>query len=46
MRGYNLMLGMYKRERSDVFDADGWYHTGDRGDFRDGWFFFVERRPR
>lgn len=44
VRGYNLMLGMYKRERSEVFDADGWYHTGDRGYFRDGWFFFTGRQ--
>jgi acyl-CoA synthetase (AMP-forming)/AMP-acid ligase II len=44
VRGYSLMLGLYKRERADVFDADGWYHTGDRGYFRDGWFFFVERQ--
>ena len=44
VRGYSLMLGMYKRERADVFDADGWYHTGDRGYFRDGWFFFTGRQ--
>jgi acyl-CoA synthetase (AMP-forming)/AMP-acid ligase II len=44
VRGYSLMLGMYKRERSEVFDADGWYHTGDRGYFRDGWFFFTGRQ--
>ncbi|MGI8492372.1 MAG: class I adenylate-forming enzyme family protein [Acidimicrobiales bacterium] len=43
VRGYNLMLGLYKRERSEVFDASGWYHTGDRGYFRDGWFFFTGR---
>jgi acyl-CoA synthetase (AMP-forming)/AMP-acid ligase II len=44
VRGYNLMTGMYKKERSEVFDADGWYHTGDRGLFRDGWFFFTGRQ--
>ena len=44
VRGYNLMLGLYKRERSEVFDSDGWYHTGDRGYFRDGWFFFTGRQ--
>ncbi|HZT67863.1 MAG TPA: class I adenylate-forming enzyme family protein [Acidimicrobiales bacterium] len=44
VRGYSLMLGLYKRERSEVFDADGWYHTGDRGYFRDGWFFFTGRQ--
>jgi len=44
VRGYSLMLGMYRRERAEVFDADGWYHTGDRGLFRDGWFFFTGRQ--
>lgn len=44
VRGYNLMLGLYKHERSEVFDPDGWYHTGDRGYFRDGWFFFTGRQ--
>jgi acyl-CoA synthetase (AMP-forming)/AMP-acid ligase II len=44
VRGYNLMLGLYKKERSEVFDRDGWYHTGDRGYFRDGWFFFTGRQ--
>jgi acyl-CoA synthetase (AMP-forming)/AMP-acid ligase II len=34
---------MYKREREDVFDAEGWYHTGDRGYFRDGYLFFTGR---
>jgi acyl-CoA synthetase (AMP-forming)/AMP-acid ligase II len=38
------MMGLYKQERSEVFDADGWYHTGDRGFFRDGWFFFTGRQ--
>ena len=44
VRGYSLMLGLYKHERSEVFDPDGWYHTGDRGLFRDGWFFFTGRQ--
>ena len=30
VRGYGLMHGYYKRERADVFDDDGWLHTGDR----------------
>jgi acyl-CoA synthetase (AMP-forming)/AMP-acid ligase II len=44
VRGYSLMLGLYKHERAEVFDADGWYHTGDMGYFRDGYFFFTGRR--
>ncbi len=44
VRGYSLMYGLHKHERHEVFDADGWYHTGDRGLFRDGWFFFTGRQ--
>jgi acyl-CoA synthetase (AMP-forming)/AMP-acid ligase II len=43
VRGYSLMLGLHKRERGEVFDVDGWYHTGDRGYFDRGWFFFTGR---
>jgi acyl-CoA synthetase (AMP-forming)/AMP-acid ligase II len=43
VRGYSLMDGLYKRERHDVFDEDGWYHTGDRGLFRDGYLIFLGR---
>lgn len=30
IRGVGVMAGYNKRERTEVFDADGWYHTGDR----------------
>ncbi|MGE2730722.1 class I adenylate-forming enzyme family protein [Mycolicibacterium vaccae] len=30
VRGVGVMAGYNKRERADTFDADGWYHTGDR----------------
>ena len=44
MRGYSLMLGLHKRERADVFTADGWYRTGDGGWFdEDGHFYFQGR---
>ena len=44
VRGYSLMLGLYKRERSEVFDEDGYYHTGDGGYFdADGYLFFEGR---
>jgi acyl-CoA synthetase (AMP-forming)/AMP-acid ligase II len=43
VRGYPLMLGLHKRERHQVFDADGWYHTGDQGYFTEGWFFYTGR---
>jgi acyl-CoA synthetase (AMP-forming)/AMP-acid ligase II len=44
VRGQILMSGIYKRERHDVFTADGWYATGDRGWFDDaGHLHFTGR---
>jgi acyl-CoA synthetase (AMP-forming)/AMP-acid ligase II len=43
VRGDALMDGLHKRLRSEAFDADGWYHTGDRGCLRDGLLFFTGR---
>ena len=44
LRGYSLMLGLHKRERSEVFTPDGWYRTGDGGYFdEDGHFYFTGR---
>jgi acyl-CoA synthetase (AMP-forming)/AMP-acid ligase II len=45
LRSQNLMQGFYKRERHEVFDADGFYSTGDlcRID-EDGYLFFIGRR--
>ncbi|SER91955.1 class I adenylate-forming enzyme family protein [Mycolicibacterium nivoides] len=45
VRGIGVMAGYNKRERSDTFDADGWYHTGDKVYRRDGdpRLFYVGR---
>jgi acyl-CoA synthetase (AMP-forming)/AMP-acid ligase II len=44
LRGYSLMLGLHKRERTDTFTEDGWYRTGDAGWFdADGHFYFTGR---
>ncbi len=43
VRGDVLMLGMVRRERSDVFTPDGWYSTGDLCSFRRGYLHFHGR---
>jgi acyl-CoA synthetase (AMP-forming)/AMP-acid ligase II len=43
-RGTSVMQGLYKVEREDAFDADGYYHTGDAGFFdAEGHLFFKGR---
>ncbi len=43
LRADIMMLGMVKRERSRVFTADGWYHSGDLCSFRQGYLYFHGR---
>jgi acyl-CoA synthetase (AMP-forming)/AMP-acid ligase II len=43
VRGYSLMLGMCKKERHEIFDDDGWYHTGDKGYIAGPYIFFTGR---
>jgi acyl-CoA synthetase (AMP-forming)/AMP-acid ligase II len=44
LRGYSVMAGLHKRERAEVFTADGWYRTGDAGRFdADGHFYYLGR---
>jgi acyl-CoA synthetase (AMP-forming)/AMP-acid ligase II len=44
VRGPGLMRGIVGRERRDVFDADGWFHTADAGWVdADGYFYFTGR---
>lgn len=44
VRGRTLMQGLYKREREEVFDADGFYHTGDAGSLNAEGILFFEGR--
>jgi acyl-CoA synthetase (AMP-forming)/AMP-acid ligase II len=44
VRGYSLMQRLYKTDREDTFDRDGFYHTGDGGHFdANGVLFFKAR---
>ena len=43
VRGYGLMQGMYKREREDTFEPDGFYRTGDVGYLEEGLVYFKGR---
>jgi acyl-CoA synthetase (AMP-forming)/AMP-acid ligase II len=43
VRGYVLMEGLYKREREEVFTADGFYATGDLGYVENGLYYFKSR---
>ena len=44
VRGYSLMQGLYKIEREDAYDADGFYHTGDGGTLDDDGILYFQSR--
>ncbi len=44
IRGYNVMQGLYKVEREDTFDVDGFYRTGDSGYLNEEGFLFFKAR--
>ena len=43
VRGFGLMSALYAKEKEEIFDADAWYHTGDRGYIEEGTIWFTGR---
>jgi acyl-CoA synthetase (AMP-forming)/AMP-acid ligase II len=43
VRGLTLMARMYKREREETLDRDGYYPTGDKGYLENGRIYFTGR---
>lgn len=45
LRGKSITKGYYKKAEATAaaIDADGWFHTGDAGYFKNGQLFLTER---
>jgi acyl-coenzyme A synthetase/AMP-(fatty) acid ligase len=44
IRGWSMMAGYYKRERGEIFDADGWFPTGDTCHINENGYLYFKGR--
>ncbi len=47
-KGANIMIGYYKNQKAtdEVIDSEGWFHTGDIGEFVEGKFLKITDRKK